>query len=216
MTDAFRERMEGVLALYAQPYRPDEPVVCFDEKCFQLLDHTRAPHPMRPGHVRREDHEYRRCGTRNLFMLVEPLAGKRCVLLTHRRTKRDFACAVRYLLDTVYPHARCVHLVLDNLNTHRCSSLVETFGKDEADRLMARLTFHFTPPHGSWLNMAEIELSILTRQCLSRRIPNAYLLGLELIAWENDRNAALAKINWSFTLDDARRVSPLSPSSSAF
>jgi len=198
--------MEHILMLYHQPYDPRRPMVCFDEKSLQLLKDSRMPIGIRPGHSRRQDYEYQRNGTRNLFLFVEPKAGRRQVLVTRRRTKRDFAYAMRYLVDTLYPAAQCIDVVLDNLNTHTYHALVETFGKPEADRIWQRLCFHYTPPHGSWLNMAEIELSILSRQCLSRRLPDEWTLALEIIAWENSCNAAKAKIHWSFTVEDARHV----------
>ena len=198
--------MEGILCLYQQPYDPQRPMICFDEKSQQLLKDSRTPTGLGCGQIRRQDYEYKRNGTRNLFMFVEPKAGKRHVLTTQRRTKRDFAHAMRYLVDVLYPHAECIDVVLDNLNTHTYHALVEEFGKPEADRIWQHLAFHYTPPHGSWLNMAEIELSILSRQCLRRRLPDEWTLTLEIIAWETTRNAARAKINWSFTVDDARRV----------
>lgn len=198
--------MEHILALYHQPYAPNRPMVCFDEKSLHLLKDSRAPMALRPGHSRRQDYEYQRNGTRNLFLFVEPKAGRRQVLVTRRRTKQDFAYAIRYLVDTLYPDAECIDVVLDNLNTHTYHALVETFGKPEADRIWQRLCFHYTPTHASWLNMAEIELSILSRQCLSRRLPDEWTLALEIIAWEHTRNAAKAKIHWSFTVEDARHV----------
>lgn len=208
LTPKFRARMEAVLTLYQQPYDPNRPMICFDEKSIQLLDHSRSPLPLEVGKVQRQDYEYRRKGTRNLFMFAEPKAGQRHLLVTLRRTKRDFAYAMRYLVDELYPDAPCIDIVLDNLNTHTYTALVETFGKAEADRIWQRLCLHFTPCHGSWLNMAEIELSIVSRQCLRRRLPSEWDLSLELIAWENSRNATKAKIHWSFTVDDARRVFP--------
>jgi DDE superfamily endonuclease len=198
--------MESVLDLYHQPYDPQRPMICFDEQNLQLLKHTRVPIPVCPGHPRREDHEYKRNSTRNLFMFAEPKAGKRHILITRQRTKRDFAYAMRYLVDVLYPDADCIEVVLDNLNTHTYHALVETFGKTEADRIAARLCFHFTPTHGSWLNMAEIELSVLTKQCLKRRIPDEWTLNLELTAWENAANASHRQIHWSFTIQDAQRV----------
>lgn len=198
--------MEAILTLYAQPYDPQRPMVCFDEKSTQLLGQVRDPLPLIPGKGHRQDYEYRRHGTRNLFMFVEPKAGQRAVLVTHQRRKVDFAHAMRYLVDELYPDSEMIDIVMDNLNTHHYHSLVEHFGRAEADRIMHRLCFHFTPPHGSWLNMAEIELSILSRQCLNRRIPDAWTLGLEIIAWENARNQAKAKIHWRFSVDDARHV----------
>ncbi len=198
--------MEAILTLYAQPYDPQRPLVCFDEKLTQLLRDLRDPLPLTPKVSKRQDYEYKREGTRNLFLFVEPKAGKRAVLVTRQRQKVDFAQAMRYLVDVLYPDAPIIDLVLDNLNTHHYHSLVEYFGKAEADRIMNRLCFHYTPPHGSWLNMAEIELSILSRQCLKRRLPDEWTLGLEIIAWENQRNQAQAKIHWRFSVDDARRV----------
>jgi hypothetical protein len=198
--------MEAILRLYQQSYDPNRPMVCFDEKMTQLLGEVRDPLPLKGKTARRQDYEYKREGTRNLFMLVEPKAGKRSVLVTQRRGKIEFAQAIRYLADTLYPEAEVIDVVLDNLNTHSFFALVETFGKTEADRLMRRLCFHYTPPHGSWLNMAEIELSILSRQCLKRRLPDEWTLALEIIAWENARNRAEAKIHWRFSVEDARRV----------
>jgi hypothetical protein len=198
--------MEAILMLYAQTYDPERPMVCFDEKMTQLLSDVRDPLPLMPHAGRRQDYEYQRGGTRNLFLLVEPKAGKRTVLVPQRRGKAEFAPAMRYLVDSLYPDAKVIDGVLDNLNTHTYLALVETFGKTEADRIAARLCFHDTPPHGSWLNMAEIEWSILSRQCLKRRLPNEWTLALEIIAWENRRNAQRAKIHWRFSVDDARRV----------
>ena len=194
------------MTLYAQPYNAQRPLVCFDEKSVQLLCQTRQPRPARFGQPRREDHEYKRNGTRNLFVFAEPKAGQRQVLVTRRRTKQDFAYAMRYLVDELYPDAACIDVVLDNLNTHHYHSLVEFFGKREADRIMDRLCFHFTPVHGSWLNMAEIELSVMNQQCLARRLSDEMTLVSELIAWEDRRNATQAQIHWSFSVDDARQV----------
>lgn len=198
--------MEHLLALYARPYDPAYPVVCFDEKSYQLLADSRASLPMRPKQPRRQDYEYRRRGTRNLFVMVEPLAGQRHVLLTKRRTKADFAHAVRYLTDVLYPNAQCIELVLDNLNTHTYQALVETFGILEANRIMRRVCFHYTPVHASWLNMAEIEIGVLARQCLRRHISSQHMLQVELAAWQQFRNSQSAKIHWSFSLKDARRI----------
>jgi hypothetical protein len=206
LTPEFLHRMEDLLTLYHQPYDPLHPKVCFDEKSVQLLADSRLPVPPQPGQVKRQDYEYKRQGTRNLFLFVEPQAGTRQVLVTRRRTKLDCAYALRYLVDELYPEAEWIDLVLDNLNTHTYHALVETFGKAEADRIAAHLRFHYTPAHGSWLNMAEIELSILARQCLKRRIPDDWTLGTEIVAWELARNATKAQIDWSFTVDDAHRV----------
>jgi hypothetical protein len=198
--------MEYILALYARPYDRLHPVVCFDEKSYQLLSDSRASLSMRPQHPRRQDYEYRRRGTRNLFVMVEPLTGQRHVRLTKRRTKAEFAAAIRYLADVLYPDAKCIELVLDNLNTHTYQALVETFGILEANRIMRRVCFHYTPIHASWLNMAEIEIGILSRQCLRRHIPSEQMLETELRAWQHFRNTHSAKIHWSFSLKDARRV----------
>lgn len=206
ITPLFLVRMEYILTLYQQPFAPQRPMICFDEKSVQLLRDLREPIPVKPGHSYRQDYEYKRNGTRNLFMLVEPKAGRRHVLVTARRTKQHFAYAMRYLVDVLYPDADCIDVVMDILNTHHYHSLVEFFGKAEADRIMARLCFHFTPAHGSWLNMAEIEIGILSTQCLDRRLPDEMTLATEIIAWEERRNAAQAKIHWSFSVDDARQV----------
>ena len=198
--------MEEILALYRQEYDPKRPMVCFDEASYQLLGHIRDPLPVQPDIPAKQDYEYKRNGTRNLFVLVEPKAGKRAVLVTRHRKKADFAYAMRYLVDVLYPDAACIDVVLDNLNTHRYLVLVEIFGKTEADRLMNRLCFHYTPPHGSWLNIAEIEIGIMRHQCLRRRLADEWTLRAELISWEIHSNQAARKICWSFTVDDARRV----------
>ena len=198
--------MEHILWLYAQPDDLLHPLVCFDEKSIQLLAQTRDALGCQPGKVARQDHEYKRNGTRNLFMLVAPKGGERNVLVTNRRAKIDFAYVMRYLVDVMYPEVEYINLVMDNLNTHHYNSLVETFGKPEADRIMSRLRFHFTPAHASWLNMAEVELSVLSGQCLSRRIADDWTLRFEIAAWENARNERKAHIRWKFTTDDARKV----------
>jgi transposase len=198
--------MEAILALYRQPYNPKQPLVCFDEKSIQLLAHIRQAISMKPGQAARQDYEYKRNGTRNLFLFVEPKAGKRCVLVTKQRKKEQFAHAMRYLVDVLYPDAERIHVVMDNLNTHHYHSLVEFFGKTEADQIWNRICIHFTPAHGSWLNMAEIELSIMSRQCLQCRLPDEWTLQMQLLAWEQYSNEAERKIHWSFIVDDARRV----------
>ena len=194
------------MALYRQPYNPKQPLVCFDEKSIQLLAHIRQAISMKPGQAARQDYEYKRNGTRNLFLFVEPKAGKRCVLVTKQRKKEQFAHAMRYLVDVLYPDAERIHVVMDNLNTHHYHSLVEFFGKTEADQIWNRICIHFTPAHGSWLNMAEIELSIMSRQCLQCRLPDEWTLQMQLLAWEQYSNEAERKIHWSFSVDDARRV----------
>lgn len=198
--------MEAILELYRRAYNPLRPVVCFDEASHQLLAHVRTPQAASVGQLGKQDYEYERRGTRNLFVFVEPLAGKRAVLVTRQRKKEQFAYAMRYLVDVLYPDVACIDLVLDNLNTHRYVVLIEIFGKAEADRIAQRICFHYTPPHGSWLNMAEIEIGIMRHQCLRRRIPDEWALGTELMAWELQANRACRKIHWSFTVDDARKV----------
>ena len=198
--------MEDILILYAQPYDKKRPMVCFDEKSYQLLSHSRPPQAMTAGHLRQEDYEYKRQGTRNIFMFSEPKAGQRHVLITSRRTKMHFAYAMRYLVDVLYPDADCLDVVLDNLNTHHYHSLVEYFGKAEADRIISRLCFHFTPAHGSWLNMAEIAIGVMVEQCLKRRLPDDWTLQQELMAWEEVRNGQKRGINWTFTVHKARAV----------
>ena len=198
--------MEHILELYQKPYDSRRPLVCFDEKSMQLLAHITDPLALQLGQAARQDYEYKRNGRRNLFLFVEPKAGTRHVLVTHRRTKRDFAFVMRYWVDVIHPEAECIAVVMDNLNTHHYHSLVEFFGKQEADRIWSRLEIHYTPAHASWLNMAEIELSILSKQCLSRRIPNEWTLITEIVAWEQARNEKNAKIRWNFTVADARNV----------
>ncbi len=206
VTPEFLARLKDILELYAQPFDPTRPTVCFDEQLVQLLADARAPQPLQPGRARRQDYEYVRQGTRNVFMLAEPKAGKRHVLLTRRRTKEDWAKAIRYLVDELYPDASVIDLVYDNLNTHAVNTLIEIFGKAEADRLLARLVLHPTPLHASWVNMAEIELSVMTNQCLDRRLPDEWTLALELMAWESDRNDLHQPIVWSFTWTRAKRI----------
>jgi hypothetical protein len=198
--------MFEVLDLYAQPYDPRRPKVCFDEKSKELHAEKRDPLPMKPGQPIRQDYEYKRNGTRNLFMFVEPQAGFRHVLITRRRTKLDFAFAMRYLVDQLYPDAEWVDVVLDQLNTHKEVTLIEIFGKTEADRILSRIRFHHTPTHASWLNMAEIEIGVLETQCLDRRIPDEFSLGKEIIAWETRRNKQIATIQWSFTREKAEKT----------
>lgn len=196
--------MEDVLEVYARPYDPKQPVVCLDEASKQLVSETRTPIPPLPGQPERFDYEYERQGTANLFMVFEPLAGKRRVKVTERRTKVDFAQVIRELVDEQYPQAEKIVLVMDNLNTHKAASLYEAFEPDEARRLLERLEIHHTPKHGSWLDMAETELSVLSRQCLHRRIGDRATLVREVAAWEGHRNTAECKIDWRFTTKDAR------------
>lgn len=196
--------MEDVLGCYEQPYNPKEPVVCFDETSKQLIAETRLPLPMQPGQVQRYDYEYERCGTRNLFLFFEPLANWRHITITQRRTRQDFAHQIRLLVDEFYPEADCIHLVLDNLNTHTAAALYETFAPDEARRILRCIRFHYTPKHASWLNMAEIEFSVFSRACLQQRIPDETTLKRHLDALTLERNIKHATVDWQFTCDDAR------------
>jgi transposase len=196
--------MEDILTVYKRAFSPDEPLVCMDETSKQLTAETRRPIPAAPGRPARYDYEYERNGVCNLFMFFEPLVGTRHVSVTERRRKADWALQIKELLDVHYPHAQTVTLVMDNLNTHTGASLYEVFEPSEARRLLDRLQIHYTPKHGSWLNMAEIELSVLTRQCLDRRIPDKATLASEVAAWQQRRNTAEAKIDWRFTNDEAR------------
>jgi len=196
--------MEDVLEVYHLPYDPDYPVVCMDESCKQMIGEVREPIPCAPGRPERIDDEYVRNGVAEIFMEVEPLAGKRHVAVTERRTRKDWAWQIKKMLDVRYPNAIKVRLIMDNLNTHSTASFYEAFAPQEARRLAERLEIHYTPKHGSWLNMAEIELSVLKGQCLNRRIPDMETMQAEVAAWEKDRNNRTKKINWQFTTSDAR------------
>ena len=200
----FVARMEDVLDLYHQEYNPERPVVCFDETSRQLTGDVRPPIKAAPGRVERYDTEYQRNGTRNRFMICEPKGGWRHVEVTGRRTAVDFAHQMKWLVDSAYPDAEVIRLVLDNLNTHKPGSLYEAFEPSEARRIAKRLEFHYTPTHGSWLNMAEIELSVFSRQCLDRRIGDEASLRREVAALERERNEAAAIIDWRFSTQDAR------------
>lgn len=200
----FVAAMEDVLEVYHRPYDPQRPVVCFDEASKQLIKETRAPIPTVPGRPATSDYEYERNGTANLFMMFEPLAGQRHIQVTERRTAVDYAYAVRDLVDVHYPDAETVVLVQDNLNTHKPASLYEAFPPEEARRIIEKLEIHYTPKHGSWLDMAETELSILSRQCLDRRIPDRLTLTTEVAAWEIQRNEGQCSVDWQFTTSDAR------------
>jgi DDE superfamily endonuclease len=204
--------MEDVLDLYAEPYKPWLPLVCFDERPCLLRADKRPGIPMQPGHVARYDYEYERHGQCNLFMFFQPLAGWRHTKVTEKRCKVDFAVCMRELVDVHFPYAEKIRVVLDNLNTHSPSSLYEAFEPAEARRILNKLEFHYTPKHGSWLNMAEIELSILVSQCLKQRIPDMCRLGREATAWEKIRNAQKATVHWRFGVEDARvKLSRLYP-----
>ncbi len=196
--------MEDVLDLYQQPYDPTRPVVCMDEVSKQLIAETRLPIPAAPGRPACFDYEYERKGTANMFMFCEPLQGWRTVTATDHRTRTDWAHAVKDMLDNEYPDAVVVRLVMDNLNTHSTASLYEAFEPDEARRLAQRLDIHYTPKHGSWLNVAEIELKALSTQCLDRRIQDIHTLRGEIAAWEKARNKASIGVDWQFRTPDAR------------
>lgn len=196
--------MEEVLGVYTRPYDPRFPQVCLDETSKQLLREPREPLSMEPGQPERVDYEYERGGVMNLFMVCEPLAGKRWVSVTEHRTRVDWAQQIKKLVDERYPEAEQIVLVMDNLNTHSPGSLYEAFPPAEAKRLADKLEIHHTPKHGSWLNMAEIELSVLARQCLDRRVPDADTLKTEVAAWQDRRNASAAPVDWRFTTADAR------------
>ena len=203
LTEEYRERMYDLLDLYARPFRRSEPVVCLDEKSKQLLKHSRASLPIKPGVPVRLDYEYVRAGTCNLFVAVEPKGGRRTVTITDRRAKTDFVAFVQHLLQRVYAKARRVHLVMDNLNTHFRKCFEEVLGVKQATALLSRVVFHYTPKHASWLNMAEIEIGILDRQCLNRRLPSRAILDVEVNAWQVRRNAGQRGIAWRFTRQDA-------------
>jgi hypothetical protein len=196
--------MEDVLGVYTRPHDPRRPLVCLDETSKQLLRDARAPLPAQPGRPQREDYEYEREGVVNLFLACAPLEGQRWVTVTDRRTMVDWAHLIKELVDVRYPDAERLVLVQDNLNTHTPASLYEAFPPAEAQRLAEKLELHYTPKHGSWLNIAEIELSVLSRQCLARRVPDAATLVAEVAAWEARRNARGGPVDWRFTTADAR------------
>ena len=204
--------MEDILDIYELPYNPMRPVVCMDEKPYQLLGETREPLPMRPGDDRKVDSEYIRNGTCSIFAFVEPLAGKHHVSVREHRTAVDWAEEIKYLVDTMYPDAEKIILVMDNLNTHKPASLYKKYPAAEARRIIRRLEIHYTPKHGSWLDITEIELNVMTRQCLSRRIEDINNLRNELASWETERNTMAAKVDWQFKTPDARiKLSSLYP-----
>ena len=204
--------MEDVLDVYELPYDSQRPVVCMDEKPYQLLGEAREPLPMRPGDDLKIDSEYVRNGTCSIFAFIEPLGGRHHVSVREHRTATDWAEEIKYLSDVMYPYADKIILVMDNLNTHKPASLYKKYPAAEARRILRRLEIHYTPKHGSWLDIAEIELSVMTRQCLSRRIDSIDTLKSELSAWETERNSQGATVNWQFRTPDARiRLSSLYP-----
>jgi transposase len=200
----FVAAMEDILHLYAQPYQKSKPLVCFDEKPLVVHGEVCESLPPKPGIPRRSDYEYERLGTANLFVFVEPLAGFRCLEMSEHRTRLDFAQTIRWLVDEIYPDAERIRLVMDNLNTHKAASLYEAFEPAEAQRIWQRLEVHYTPKHASWLNMAEIEISIFERNCLSKRVKSFEHLWQHIEALTDERNAAQMCIHWRFTCADAR------------
>ena len=205
--------MEDILEVYQRDFAADEVLVCMDETSKQHIKETRTPTPTRPGVPARYDYEYERNGVSNLFMLCAPLEGWRHVKVTDRHTKVDWAGLIKALVDDHYPGKRKIVLVMDNLNTHKTSSLYEAFAPAEARRIAERLEIHFTPKHGSWLNMAEIEIGVMARQCLDRRLGNQHILRNEINAWQKQRNEEAISVNWRFTTDDARtKLKSLYPS----
>lgn len=199
--------MEDILEQYEKPHDPDEPVICLDEQPYQMLDDVRSPESAAPRKAAKQDYEYRRCGTCSVFVAVEPKGGKRFVQARRHRKRADFARFVRDLLKK-YPQAKRIHVVLDNLNTHNVKSITETFDAKQAKQLLNRIEWHHTPTHASWLNMAEIEISVLTKQCLGRRIATIEDVQRQAAIWSRDRNRRKATINWTFNQRDARRVFP--------
>ena len=205
--------MEDVLDVYERPYNPAVPVVCMDEKPYQLLGETRQPLPIRPGDDQKIDSEYVRNGTCSIFAFIEPLGGKHHANVREHRTATDWAEEIKYLSDVMYPDAEKIVLVMDNLNTHKAASLYKKYPAEEARRIIKRLEIHYTPKHGSWLDIAEIELNVMTRQCLSRRIDNIDELRTELAEWEAERNSIQATVNWQFRTSDVRiKLQSLYPS----
>jgi transposase len=199
----FVAAMEHVLDVYKRPYDPKRPVVCMDETPRQLIKETRTPIPAAAGRLERYDYEYERCGVFTVFMANEPLAGKRMTKVSERKTKSDWAAFIRRL-EGEYPHAEKIALVMDNLSTHKAGSLYEAFSPEEAKRIMDRFEFVYTPKHGSWLNMAEIELNVMISQCLNRRMDSLAQVEKAVSAWQRRRDNLKAKVNWHFTTEDAR------------
>lgn len=196
--------MEDVLDVYETPYDPHRPVVCMDEKPYQLLGEVRNSWAMRPGDNKKVDSEYQRNGTCSIFAFIEPLGGRHHVSVREHRTAADWAEEIKYLVDEMYPDAEKIILVMDNLNTHKAASLYKKYPPEEARRIIKKIEIHYTPKHGSWLDIAEIELNVMTRQCLSRRIESIDILRSELSTWEQERNSTKATVNWQFRTKDAR------------
>jgi hypothetical protein len=203
ITEEYRTRMYRLLELYQQVHDPNQPIVCMDEKSKQLLEDTRQPIPAKPGQLEKYDYEYKRKGTCNIFVAIAPKAGIRVVKVTDTRKKEDFAYFIEDLVENHFPQASCIQLVLDNLNTHFATSIIEAFDKARADRILEKIKFIHTPKHGSWLNMAEIEINIMDRQCTGGRIISKEILQSELFNWSNGRNEKQRNIEWKFTRQDA-------------
>ncbi len=203
ITPQYRQRMYRLLDLYEEEYNPKYPVICIDEKSKQLIEEKRNPIPLKPGSPAKYDYEYKRNGTRNIFVAVEPKGGRRIITVTKTRKKHDFANFVRDVVENEYEQARGIRIVLDNLNTHFEKSFYETFSKKEARKILSRITFCYTPKHGSWLNMAEIEINVMDRECLGEKIGNEKLLKQQLRVWKKERNKLKKKIIWKFTRQDA-------------
>ena len=203
ITEEYRTRMYRLLELYQQAHDPNQPLVCMDEKSKQLLEDSRQPILAKPGQLEKYDYEYKRKGTCNIFVAVAPKAGMRIVKVTDTRKKEDFAYFVEELIENHFPNASCIQLVLDNLNTHFATSIIEAFDKTKADRILDKVKFIHTPKHGSWLNMAEIEINIMDRQCTGGRIASKEILESEVMNWSNDRNEKQRNIEWKFTRQDA-------------
>jgi hypothetical protein len=203
ITPQYRERMYSLLDLYEQGGSCQYPIVCVDEKSKQLISDVRSSIPLRPGSKEKYDYEYKRQGTRNIFVAVEPFAGRRKIKVTKTRKKDDFAIFIKELIDQCYPNTERINLVLDNLNTHFESSFYQAFSQEEAKRILSKINFCYTPKHASWLNMAEIEINMLDRECLSPRIESATKLENQIRAWEKQRNVERKRISWSFTKQDA-------------
>lgn len=205
ITEEYRQRMYALLDLYQKDYDERYPVVCMDEKSKQLIEDVRGILPLKPGSVAKYDYEYKRNGTANIFVAIEPLAGKRKIAVTKNRKKKDFAYFIKELVEKDYKKAKRIRLVLDNLNTHFSSSFYETLTKRESKKILSKIEFYYTPKHGSWLNMAEIEINVMGRECLDRRIGQESVLKSEISQWSLQRNKEKKKIHWSFTKEDADR-----------
>jgi len=203
ITPEYRTRMYDVLDLYEEPYNPAKPIIGIDEKPKQLIEDSRKPIPLKQGKAEKQDYEYIRRGKTNIFMAVEPKGGKRYTQVTDQRTKKDFAIFIKEIVDKHYAHAERIRIVADNLNTHKPGSLHETFGNEEANRILQKIEFHYTPKHASWLNVAEIEIGVMDTECTDRRIKDKELLRTEVKAWTTRRNRQRKKINWTFTKQKA-------------